>query len=77
MTVRRDLIALEEEGRLRRIHGGLSSEFARHEDSFWYRLEEEAAAKAGWPRSPSGFWRLATLCSWIVPPRPTTWRAGS
>lgn len=46
MTVRRDLMALEEEGRLRRIHGGaVLPEFARHEDSFWYRLEEEAAAK--------------------------------
>ena len=46
MTVRRDLIALEEEGRLRRIHGGaVLPEFAGHEDSFWYRLEEEAAAK--------------------------------
>ncbi len=46
MTARRDLMALEEEGRVRRIHGGaVLPEFAGHEDSFWYRLEEEAAAK--------------------------------
>ena len=46
MTARRDLIALEEEGWVRRIHGGaVLPEFAGHEDSFWYRLEEEVAAK--------------------------------
>jgi DeoR/GlpR family transcriptional regulator of sugar metabolism len=46
MTARRDLMALEEEGRVRRIHGGaVLPEFAGHEDSFWYRLEEEVAAK--------------------------------
>jgi DeoR/GlpR family transcriptional regulator of sugar metabolism len=46
MTARRDLVALEEEGRVRRIHGGaVLPEFAGHEDSFWYRLEEAAEAK--------------------------------
>lgn len=46
MTARRDLVALEEEGRVRRIHGGaVLPEFAGHEDSFWNRLEQEVVAK--------------------------------
>ncbi len=46
MTARRDLVALEDEGRVRRIHGGaVLPEFAGHEDSFWFRLEKEVAAK--------------------------------
>jgi DeoR/GlpR family transcriptional regulator of sugar metabolism len=46
MTARRDLAALEEEGRVRRIHGGaILPEFAGHEDSFWYRLEKAIDAK--------------------------------
>ena len=46
MTARRDLAALEEEGRVRRIHGGaVFPEFAGHEDSFWYRLEKAVEAK--------------------------------
>ena len=46
MTARRDLAALEEEGRVRRIHGGaILPEFAGHEDSFWYRLERQVEAK--------------------------------
>jgi DeoR/GlpR family transcriptional regulator of sugar metabolism len=46
MTARRDLVTLEEEGLVRRVHGGaVLPEFAGHEDSFWYRLEEEVAAK--------------------------------
>ncbi len=46
MTARRDLVALEEEGRVRRVHGGaILPEFAGHEDSFWYRLEKHAEAK--------------------------------
>jgi DeoR/GlpR family transcriptional regulator of sugar metabolism len=46
MTARRDLIALEEEGRVRRTHGGaVLPEYAGHEDSFWYRLGEMVEAK--------------------------------
>jgi DeoR/GlpR family transcriptional regulator of sugar metabolism len=46
MTARRDLAALEEEGRVRRIHGGaILPEYAGHEDSFWYRLEKDIEAK--------------------------------
>ena len=46
MTARRDLAALEEEGRARRVHGGaILPEFAGHEDSFWYRLEKAVEAK--------------------------------
>lgn len=46
MTARRDLAALEEEGRVRRIHGGaILPEYAGHEDSFWYRLEKDIDAK--------------------------------
>jgi DeoR/GlpR family transcriptional regulator of sugar metabolism len=46
MTARRDLAALEEEGRVRRTHGGaVLPEYAGHEDSFWYRLEEAVEAK--------------------------------
>ena len=46
MTARRDLVALEEEGRVKRTHGGaVLPEFARHEDSFWYRLDEAVEAK--------------------------------
>ena len=46
MTARRGLLALEEEGRVRRTHGGaVLPETAAREDSFWYRLEEAAEAK--------------------------------
>jgi DeoR/GlpR family transcriptional regulator of sugar metabolism len=46
MTARRDLVALEEEGRVRRTHGGaVLPEYAGHEDSFWYRLDEAVEAK--------------------------------
>jgi DeoR/GlpR family transcriptional regulator of sugar metabolism len=46
MTARRDLVALEEEGRVRRTHGGaVLPGYAGHEDSFWYRLDEAVAAK--------------------------------
>lgn len=46
MTARRDLLALEEEGLIRRTHGGaVLAEFAAHEDSFWYRLEQQVDAK--------------------------------
>jgi DeoR/GlpR family transcriptional regulator of sugar metabolism len=46
MTARRDLVALEEEGRVRRTHGGaVLPEYAGHKDSFWYRLDEEVEAK--------------------------------
>ena len=46
MTARRDLATLEEEGRVRRIHGGaILPEFAGHEDSFWYRLEKAVGEK--------------------------------
>jgi DeoR/GlpR family transcriptional regulator of sugar metabolism len=46
MTARRDLVALEEEGRVRRTHGGaVLPEYAGHEDSFWYRLDEAGEAK--------------------------------
>ncbi len=46
MTARRDLAALEEEGRVRRTHGGaILPEFAGHEDSFWHRLEKAVDAK--------------------------------
>jgi DeoR family transcriptional regulator of aga operon len=46
MTARRDLMALEEEGRVRRTHGGaVLPEYAGHEDSFWYRLDEAVEAK--------------------------------
>src|SRR5215216_5574780 len=46
MTARRDLVALEEEGRVRRTHGGaVLPGYAGHEDSFWYRLDEAVEAK--------------------------------
>lgn len=46
MTARRDLKALEREGRARRTHGGaVLPEFARHEDSFEKRFEESVDAK--------------------------------
>jgi DeoR/GlpR family transcriptional regulator of sugar metabolism len=46
MTARRDLIVLEEEGRVRRTHGGaVLPEYAGHEDSFWYRLDKAVEAK--------------------------------
>src|SRR3712207_6203428 len=46
MTARRDLVALEEEGRVKRTHGGaILPEYAGHEDSFWYRLDEAVEAK--------------------------------
>lgn len=46
MTARRDLRALEREGRVQRTHGGaVLPEFAGHEDSFRRRLEENVAAK--------------------------------
>lgn len=46
MTARRDLAVLEQEGRVRRTHGGaVLPGFAGHEDSFQHRLEEAAGAK--------------------------------
>lgn len=46
MTARRDLLALEKSGRVRRTHGGaVLPGFAGHEDSFRRRLEENVAAK--------------------------------
>jgi DeoR/GlpR family transcriptional regulator of sugar metabolism len=46
MTARRDLVALEEEGRVKRTHGGaILPEYAGHEDSFWHRLDEAVEAK--------------------------------
>lgn len=46
MTARRDLAALEAEGRARRTHGGaVLPGFAGHEDSFQHRLETEVEAK--------------------------------
>jgi DeoR/GlpR family transcriptional regulator of sugar metabolism len=46
MTARRDLVALAEEGRVRRTHGGaVLPEYAGHEDSFWYRLDRAVEAK--------------------------------
>jgi DeoR/GlpR family transcriptional regulator of sugar metabolism len=47
MTARRDLAALEGEGRARRTHGGaVLPGFAGHEDSFAQRLEESVEAKS-------------------------------
>ena len=46
MTARRDIVALEEEGRVKRTHGGaVLPGYAGHEDSFWYRLDEAVEAK--------------------------------
>ncbi len=46
MTVRRDLDALEDEGLVRRTHGGaVLPDVSGHEDSFWQRLEEQVEAK--------------------------------
>src|SRR5215211_6686773 len=46
MTARRDLVALEEERRVKRTHGGaVLPEYAGHEDSFWYRLDGAVEAK--------------------------------
>lgn len=46
MTARRDLAALETEGRARRTHGGaVLPGLAAHEDSFQKRLEESPEAK--------------------------------
>src|SRR3712207_7896603 len=65
MTARRDLVALEEEGRVRRTHGGAGlSEDAGHGGSVWDRLggaggrmgEDTAGTqfppKLGWPSLP-------------------------
>jgi DeoR family transcriptional regulator of aga operon len=46
MTARRDLAILEQEGRVRRTHGGaVLPGFAGHEDSFQQRVEEAVEAK--------------------------------
>jgi DeoR/GlpR family transcriptional regulator of sugar metabolism len=46
MTARRDLVALEREGRVQRTHGGaILPGFAAHEDSFQRRVEVEMVAK--------------------------------
>lgn len=46
MTARRDLTVLEEQGKVRRTHGGaVLPGVAGHEDSFQQRLEERAGAK--------------------------------
>src|SRR3712207_9483450 len=53
MTARRDLVALEEEGRVKRTHGGaVLPQYAGHEDSFWYRLEDAVEAKERLPGAP-------------------------
>ncbi|MDQ4129352.1 MAG: DeoR/GlpR family DNA-binding transcription regulator [Actinomycetota bacterium] len=45
-TARRDLAALERQGKVRRTHGGaVMPGFTRHEDSFQQRLEEAVEAK--------------------------------
>ena len=55
MTVRRDLVALEREGRLQRTHGGaVLPGFAAHEDSFQRRLEEQTEAKGRLARPAAG-----------------------
>ncbi len=55
MTVRRDLVALEREGRLQRTHGGaVLPGFAAHEDSFQRRLEEQTEAKGRLARAAAG-----------------------
>lgn len=47
MTVRRDLMALEQEGKVRRTRGGaVPAGFAGYEDSFQKRLEEAQAEKS-------------------------------
>jgi DeoR/GlpR family transcriptional regulator of sugar metabolism len=46
MTVRRDLSALEREGRVRRTYGGaVRPSLAGHEDSFFQRMEQSEHAK--------------------------------
>jgi len=55
MTARRGLVALEEEGRVRRTHGGaVLPEYAGHEDSFWYRLDAAVEAKEHLARAAVG-----------------------
>lgn len=55
MTARRDLLALEATGRVRRTHGGaVLPGFAGHEDSFRRRLGEDVAAKERLARAAVG-----------------------
>jgi len=55
MTARRDLAILEDEGRVKRIHGGaVLPGFARREDSFQRRLEENREAKERLARAALG-----------------------
>lgn len=56
MTARRDLSALEEEGKVRRTHGGaMLPGFVGHEDSFQNRLEENVSAKERLARAAVDF----------------------
>lgn len=55
MTARRDLVALEQVGRVQRTHGGaVFPGFAGHEDSFQRRLEEGVGAKERLARAAVG-----------------------
>lgn len=55
MTARRDLLALEEAGRVQRTHGGaVLPGFAGHEDSFRRRLREDVSAKERLARAAVG-----------------------
>lgn len=55
MTARRDLSALEEQGRAVRTHGGaVLPGFARHEDSFQVRVEQGVEAKRRLARAAAG-----------------------
>lgn len=58
MTARRDLAALEVEGRVKRTHGGATLPgFAEHEDSFRQRLEESVAVKERLARAAASLLR--------------------
>ncbi|QYJ14956.1 Lactose phosphotransferase system repressor [Rubrobacter xylanophilus DSM 9941] len=55
MTARRDLLALEREGRVQRTHGGaILPGFAGHEDSFQRRMGENVVAKERLARAAVG-----------------------
>lgn len=68
MTVRRDLGALENEGKIQRTHGGaVLPRVGGHEDSFGVRLEESAETKE----------RLARAAAGLVQPGETIFVDGS